>query len=98
MTFSTLLEILALIAFVVAATGFTYRKSDLIGVGLALWSLAELITRLTSITFSTLLLLLAFLAFVAAAVGWRYRKLSLVAVGLALWMLSLLIGPVFHIS
>lgn len=98
MTFSTLLEILALIAFVIAATGFTYRKSDLIGAGLALWSLAELITRLTSITLSTILLLLAFLAFVASAVGWRYRKLSLVAVGLALWMLSLLIGPVLHIS
>jgi hypothetical protein len=98
MTFSTLLEILALVAFVVAATGFTYRKSDLIGVGLALWSLAELITRLSAITFSTLLLLLAFIAFVGAAVGWRYRKLSLVAIGLALWMLSLLIGPVLHIS
>jgi hypothetical protein len=98
MTFSTLLEILALVAFVVAATGFTYRKSDLIGVGLALWSLAELITRLSAITFSTILLLLAFIAFVGAAVGWRYRKLSLVAIGLALWMLSLLIGPVLHIS
>ena len=98
MTFETLLEILALIAFIVAATGFTYRKSDLIGVGLALWSLAVLIPRLTSITVSTILLLLAFLAFVAAAVGWRYRKLSLVAIGLALWMLSLIITPVFHIS
>ncbi len=98
MSFSTLLEILALIAFVVAATGFTYRKSDLIGVGLALWALAELITRLTTITISTLVLLLAFLAFVGAAVGWRYRKLSLVAVGLALWMVSLLLTPVLHIS
>lgn len=98
MTFSTLLEILALIAFIVAATGFTYRKSDLIGLGLALWSLSELITRLTSITLSTILFLLAFIAFVGAAVGWRYRKLSLVAVGLALWMVSLLIGPVLHIS
>jgi hypothetical protein len=98
MTFSTLLEILALIAFIIAATGFTYRKSDLIGAGLALWSLAELITRLSAITLSTILLLLAFLAFVASAIGWRYRKLSLVAVGLGLWMLSLLIGPVFHIS
>ena len=98
MTFSELLEILALIAFAVAASGFTYRKSDIIGAGLALWSLSELITRLTSITLSTLLLLLAFIAFVAAAIGWRYRKLSLVAVGLALWMLSLLIGPVFHIG
>ena len=98
MTFSTLLEILALIAFVIAAIGFTYKKTDLIGAGLALWSFAELITRLSTITLSTILLLLAFLAFVGAAIGWRYRKLSLVAVGLALWMLSILIGPVFHIS
>lgn len=98
MTFSTLLEILALIAFILAATGFSYRKTDLIGVGLALWSLAELVTRLSAITLSTILLLLAFVAFVASAIGWRYRKLSLVAVGLALWMLSLLIGPVFHIG
>ena len=98
MTFSTLLEILALIAFVIAAIGFTYKKTDLIGAGLALWSLAELITRLSAITLSTILLLLAFLAFVGAAIGWRYRKLSLVAIGLALWMLSLLIGPVFHLS
>lgn len=98
MTFSTLLEILALIAFILAAIGFSYRKTDLIGVGLALWSLAELITRLSSITLSTILLLLAFLAFVASAIGWRYRKLSLVAIGLALWMLSILIGPVFHIA
>ena len=98
MTFSTLLEILALIAFILAAPGFTYRKSDIIGAGLALWSLAALVTRLSAITLSTILLLLAFIAFVGAAVGWRYRKLSLVAVGLALWMLSLLIGPVFHIS
>ena len=98
MTFSTLLEIIALIAFILAATGWTYRKTDLIGVGLALWSLAELINRLSTITLSTILLLLAFIAFVAAAIGWRYRKLSLVAVGLALWMLSLIITPVFHIS
>lgn len=98
MTFSTLLEILALVAFILAATGFTYRKTDLIGVGLALWSLAELVTRLSAITLSTILLLLAFVAFVASAIGWRYRKLSLVAVGLALWMLSLILSPVFHIG
>ena len=98
MTFSTLLEILALIAFIVAAIGFSYKKTDLIGVGLALWSLAELVTRLSAITLSTILLILAFIAFVAAAIGWRYRKLSLVAIGLALWMLSLVVGPVFHIS
>ena len=98
MTFSTLLEILALVAFILAAAGWTFRKTDLIGIGLALWSLAELVTRLSAITLSTILLLLAFIAFVGAAIGWRYRKLSLVAIGLALWMLSLLIEPVFHIG
>lgn len=98
MTFSTLLQILALVAFVVAAIGLTFRKTDLIGAGLALWSLSDLITRLSSITLSTILLLLAFIAFVGSAIGWRYKKLSLVAIGLALWMLSLLIGPVFHIG
>jgi hypothetical protein len=98
MTFSTLLEILALIAFVLAATGFSYRKTDLIAVGLALWSLAELITRLGGITISTVVLLLAFVAFVAAAIGWRYRKINLIAVGLALWIISLLLSPVLHIS
>ncbi len=93
MTFglSTVLIILALIAFVLAAIGFSYRKTDLIAVGLALWSVSILIARLSSINVSTLLLLLAFLAFVGAAVGWRYRKLNLIAIGLALWMLSLII-------
>ena len=97
MSFSDILEILALIAFVVAAIGLTYRKTDLIAVGLALWSLAELIPRLGAITVSTLVLLLAFVAFVAAAVGWKYRKINLIAVGLALWVLSLVL-PVFHIG
>lgn len=91
MTFSTLLLIVALIAFIVAATGWTYRKTDLLAVGLALWSLAVLIPRLPSITLGTLLLLLAFVAFVGAAIGWRYRKLNLIAVGLAIWMLSLVL-------
>ena len=97
MSFSDILEILALIAFVVAAIGLTYRKTDLIAVGLALWSLAELIPRLGGITISTLVLLLAFVAFVAAAVGWKYRKINLIAVGLALWVLSLVL-PVFHVG
>ena len=88
---ATLLIIAALIAFVLAAIGFSYRKTDLIAVGLALWSLSFLIGRLSSINVSTILLLLAFLAFVAAAVGWRYRKLNLIAIGLALWTLSTLI-------
>jgi hypothetical protein len=98
MSFSTLLEILALIAFILAATGWTYRRTDLIAVGLALWSLAELIPRLGSITISTVFLLLAFVAFVAAAIGWRYRKINVIAVGLALWMVSILLSPVLHIS
>ncbi len=97
MSFSTLLEVLALIAFVLAAIGWTYRKTDLIAVGLALWSLAVLIPRLGSITVSTIVLLIAFVAFVAAAIGWRYRKINLISVGLALWVLSLLL-PVVHIS
>ena len=98
MTFETLLEILALIAFVLAATGWTFRKTDLIAIGLALWSLAVLIPRLNGITVSTVVLLLAFVAFVAAAIGWRYRKINLIAVGLALWMISLVLTPVLHIS
>jgi len=92
MSISTLLVILALIAFVIAAVGFSYKKLDLIAIGLALWALAELIGRLSHLTISTVLLLLAFIAFVAAAIGWRYRKLNLIAVGLALWMLSLVIS------
>jgi hypothetical protein len=97
MSFSDVLEILALIAFVVAAIGFTYRKTDLIAIGLALWSLATLIPRLGSITISTVVLLLAFVAFIAAAIGWKYRKINLIAVGLALWVLSLVL-PIFHIG
>lgn len=98
MSFSTLLLILALIAFILAAAGFAWKKTDLIAIGLALWSLAELITRLGSITLSTIVLLLAFVAFVAAAVGWRYRKINLIAVGLALWVVSMLLEPLLHIS
>jgi len=98
MTFETLLEILALIAFVLAATGWSFRKTDLIAVGLALWSLAVLIPRLNGITVSTVVLLLAFVTFVVAAIGWRYRKINLIAVGLALWMVSLVLSPVLHIS
>jgi hypothetical protein len=88
---SALLVIAALIAFVLAAIGLSYRKTDLLAIGLALWALSGLIGRLSSINVNTLLLLLAFLAFVAAAIGWRYRKINLIAVGLALWMLSLII-------
>ncbi len=92
MSLSTVLVILALVVFVVAASGWSYKKADLIAVGLALWSLAELVGRLSNLTLSTIILLLAFIAFVAAAVGWRLRKLTMIPIGLALWMLSLLVG------
>ena len=86
-----ILIILALVAFVLAATGWTWRKTDLIAIGLALWALSQFIGHLSSLNISTILLILAFIAFVAAAIGWRYRKVNLIAVGLALWMLSLII-------
>lgn len=97
MTFSTVLQILALIAFILAAVGWKYRKTEPITIGLALWSLSELISMNFS-KITTIVLLLAFIAFVVAAIGWSYRKLNLIAIGLALWMLSLVLGPVLHIS
>jgi hypothetical protein len=96
MSLSTILILVALILFVLAATGFGYKKLDFIAAGLALWALAEVIGRLSSLNLSAILLLLAFIAFVLAAVGWRYRKVSLIAVGLALWMLSILVTLVIH--
>jgi hypothetical protein len=98
MTFSTILQILALVAFVLAAIGWTFRKTDLIAAGLALWSLATLIPLLNGhVTISTIVLLLAVVAFVATAAGWRYRKISGIAVGLALWIASILLPVVLHI-
>ena len=91
MSLTVILEVLALIAFALAAIGWSYRKIDLIAIGLALWSLSLLLGRLSHLNLSTILLLLGFLAFVAAAVGWRYRKVNLIAIGLALWVLSLLV-------
>jgi hypothetical protein len=46
MTLSTILLILAFIAFVLAAIGWGYRKTNLLGIGLALWVLSILITQL----------------------------------------------------
>ncbi len=89
---SVLLVIVALVAFVLAAIGWTWRKTDLIAVGLALVSLSFLVSRLSHLSLSTIILLLAFIAFVAAAVGWRYRKINLIATGLALWALSVIVG------
>jgi hypothetical protein len=98
MTFTTILLLLALVAFVVAAIGLSYKKIDLLAIGLALWSLSILIGRLSgNFSLSTIVLLLAFIAFVAAAIGWRYKKVGLIAVGLALWMLSLVL-PSLHIG
>ena len=94
MTLSELLLIIALVVFVVAAIGWSWKKVDLIAIGLALWSLSELIGRLSSLTLSTILLILAFIAFVLAAIGWKYKKVGLIGVGLALWVGASLIGLV----
>ena len=96
MSFTELLLIIALIVFVVAAIGFSYKKTDLIAIGLALWSLSELIGRLSSLSLSTILLILAFIAFVLAAIGWKYRKIGMIAVGLALWMASIVVPMFIH--
>jgi hypothetical protein len=92
LSIGVLLVILALVAFILAAIGWTWRKTDLIAIGLALWSLSILIPRLSHLSLGTLILLLAFLAFVGAAIGWRYRKINLIAVGLGLWVLTYLVG------
>ena len=96
MNFETLLLIIALIVFIVAAIGWKYKKTDLIAVGLALWSLSSLIGRLSNLSFSTILLILAFIAFVLAAIGWGYKKVGLIAVGLALWLASLVLPTFIH--
>ena len=97
MSFSELLLIIALILFVVAAIGLSYKKTDLIAAGLAVWVLSELIDgRLTHLNLGTILLLLAFIAFVLAAIGWGYKKIGLIAVGLALWMASIVIPMILH--
>ncbi len=96
MSISTLLQIIALVVFVVAAVGWTFKKTDLIAIGLALWSLSELIKNSLTLNLGTILLILAFIAFVLAAVGWKYKKIGLIAVGLALWMASIVVPAVIH--
>jgi len=96
MSLSTLLQIIALVVFVVAAVGWSFRKTDLIAVGLALWSLSELIGHSFALNLGTILLVLAFIAFVLAAVGWKYKKIGLIAVGLALWMASIVVPAIIH--
>ena len=93
MTPSELLLIIALIVFVVAAIGWSYKKTDLIAVGLALYVLSELVKGI-SLKLGPILLILAFIAFVLAAIGWGYKKVGLIAVGLALWMASIVL-PTF---
>lgn len=90
MSFSlpTILLVLALIAFILAAIGFSWRKTEFIAIGLALFVLSQFIGGLSTLNLKILLMILSFLAFVAAAVGWRYRKINLIAVGLGLWVLS----------
>ena len=92
MSIGVVLVILAFVAFVLAAIGWTYRKTDLLAIGLALLSLSILIPRLSHLTIGAILLLVAFLAFVAAAIGWRYRKINLIAVGLAAWALTFIVA------
>jgi hypothetical protein len=96
MSFAELLQIIALIVFIVAAIGLSYKKTDLIAVGLALWSLSELIGRLSNLSLSTILLILAFVVFVLTAIGWGYKKVGLIAVGLALWMASIVLPNFIH--
>jgi hypothetical protein len=97
MTFAELLQIIALIVFVVAAIGLTYKKSDFVAAGLALWVLSELVARgLGSLSLGLILLILAFIVFVLAAIGWGYRKIGLIAVGLALWAAAIVIPQFIH--
>jgi hypothetical protein len=96
MSFSELLQIVALIVFVVAAIGLSFKKTDLIAIGLALWVLSTFITDLGHLNLSIILLILAFIAFVLAAIGWKYKKIGLIAVGLALWMAALVVPNFIH--
>jgi hypothetical protein len=94
MSLSTVLLIIAFIAFVLAAIGWGFKKVDLIAIGLAAWVLSIFIGDLGHLSLSVILLILAFIAFVLATIGWKYKKVGLIGVGLALWMASYLIGLV----
>jgi hypothetical protein len=94
MSLSTILLIIAFIAFVLAAIGWGFKKVDLIAIGLAAWVLSIFIGDLGHLSLSVILLILAFIAFVLATIGWKYKKVGLIGVGLALWMASYLIGLV----
>jgi hypothetical protein len=94
MSLSTILLIIAFIAFVLAAIGWGFKKVDLIAIGLAAWVLSIFIGDLGHLSLSVILLILAFIAFVLATIGWKYKKVGMIGVGLALWMASYLIGLV----
>jgi hypothetical protein len=97
MSFSELLQIIALIVFVIAAIGLTFRKSDLVAAGLALWVLSQLVSRgLGSLSLGLILLILAFIVFVLAAIGWGYKKIGMIAVGLALWAAAVVVPQFIH--
>jgi len=97
MSLTEILQIIALIVFIVAAIGWSWKKANLIAVGLALWVLSLLIDgRLGHLSLAVVLLLLAFIAFVLAAIGWGYRKGELIAFGLALWAASIVLPMIIH--
>ena len=96
MNLNELLLIIALVVLVVAAIGWSWKKTNLIAVGLALWVLADLIGRLSSLSLSTILLILAFIAFVLGAIGYGYKKVEMIAVGLALWLASIVLPMLIH--
>jgi len=94
MSLPELLQIIALVVFVVAAIGLSFRKVDFIAAGLALWVLSRLVgAGLGSLSLGKILLILAFIVFVLAAIGWGYKKVGLIAVGLALWAAAVVLPP-----
>jgi hypothetical protein len=97
MSIAELLQIIALIVFVIAAIGLSFRKVDFIAAGLALWVLSLLIAGgLGSLSLGKILLILAFIVFVLAAIGWGYKKVGLIAVGLALWAAADVLPQLIH--
>jgi hypothetical protein len=93
MSLSTILLVIAFIAFVLASIGWGIKKVDLIAIGLALWVLSTFIGDLSHLhlNLELILVILAFVAFVLAAIGWKYKKVGLIGVGLALWVASILV-------
>ncbi|HXC77013.1 MAG TPA: hypothetical protein VNU19_08170 [Candidatus Acidoferrum sp.] len=91
MSTENILQIIAFIAFVLAAIGWGFKKIDLIAIGLAAYTLSLFLGSLGHFSLPIILEILAFIAFVLAAIGWKYKKVGMVGVGLALLMASLLI-------